>query len=182
MNVVFPVIFLLSAVYFLLFAPDRFLPAMLSGAQKAATLSLSLVAVYAVWLGFSGVVEDCGLNRFFAKKLNPVVKKVFSVSDEKTAEYITLNLSANMLGLSGAATPYGIKAAKSLKGGTHARVSASMLLVVNATSIQLLPTTAMALLVSYGSSAASVILPSFLASAFTTALGALLVKLFIRKE
>jgi spore maturation protein A len=88
-----------------------------------------------------------------------------------------------MLGLSGVATPFGIKAANSLKGATHARVSASMLLVVNATSIQLLPTTAMALLISYGASdPASVLLPSLLSSAFTTALGVVLVKLFIRKE
>jgi spore maturation protein A len=183
MNVVFPLVFLLSALYFLLFAPDSFLPALLSGAQKAATLSLSLVAVYAVWMGFGGVVEACGGNRFLAKKLDSAVKKLFSVSDEKTAEYITVNLSANMLGLSGVATPFGIKAANSLKGATHARISASMLLVVNATSIQLLPTTAMALLISFqAKNPVAILLPSFLSSAFTTVLGVILVKLFIRKE
>jgi spore maturation protein A len=169
-------------MYFLLFSPDSFLSAMLGGAQKAATLSLSLVAVYAVWMGFGALIEACGGNRSLAKKLDPVVKKLFSVSDEKTAEYITVNLSANMLGLSGVATPFGIKAANSLKGATHARVSASMFLVVNATSIQLLPTTAIALLVSFqAKNAASIILPSFLSSAFTTILGIALVKLFICK-
>lgn len=183
MNVVFAVVFLLSALYFLLFAPNEFLPALLSGAGKAGTLSLSLLTVYCVWMGLTELMEECGINRKISKVLKPSVKKLFKVTDEEAIGYITMNLSANMLGISGAATPFGIKAANRLQELPHARVSSSMLLVINATSVQILPSTVIALLVSFqAKNPASVILPSLLASIFTTGMGILLVKIFIRKD
>ena len=182
MNAVFTVVFLISNAVFLLFFPEKFLPALLSGGQKAATLCLTLLAVYAVWLGFSFVAEACGVNRFLSKILKPSVKKLFRISDEEGAEYVCTNLSANMLGLSGIATPYGIKAVNRLKNLPSATFSLSMLLVVNATSVQLLPTTVLSLLTSFGAeNAYSIVLPSLLATAFTTGMGILLCHIFIKK-
>ncbi len=183
MNGVFFFVFLLSTGWFLLFDPSSFLPTLLSGAQKAATLSLFLLSVYTVWMGLLKVAEESGLHKKAAKLLRPAVGKLFLTDDEEAIGYLSMNLAANMLGVSGAATPYGIKGAERLKEGTHARFSHAMLLVVNATSVQLVPTTVLSLFISYhAQNPYSILLPTFLCTLFTTGMGILFVKLFIRKE
>ena len=182
MNGIFTLIFILCALWFLIFAPEAFLPTLLTGGQKAAALCLSLLAVYAVFLGLTAVMEECGLNKKLSRLLRPVVSRLFGVTDERAAEYVSLNLSANMLGIGGAATPMGVRAAERLQDLPNARFTHSMLFVVNATSIQLLPTTVLALLSSYGAkNPSAIVLPSLLATAVSTALGVLLVFLFIRR-
>jgi len=89
--------------------------------------------------------------------------------------------------MGGAATPYGIRAATLLDKSKNARYSSSMLFVINATSLQLIPTSVVAFRIAAGSaSAADIILPTMLATAFSSVLGVLLVKLFVpagkRKE
>ena len=183
MNGIFLVLFLLCAGYFLLFAPESFLPVLLSGATRAGTVCLSLVAVYCVWMGLMQVMEACGLNRLLSRGLRPAVKGLFDTDDEGAVECLSMNLSANMLGLSGAATPFGIRAAERLDGGKNIRYNQSMLFVLNATSVQILPTTVLGLLLSYGAADAySIILPSLLSTAASTLLGVLGVKLLIRKD
>lgn len=181
MNGVFFVIFLFSTAWFLIFSPDSFLPALLSGAERASSLCVFLLAVYAVWMGLLKTAEESGLHKNVASFLRPAVKKLFLTDDEEATSYLSMNLAANLLGVSGAATPYGIKAAKSLKDGTHARVSQAMLLVVNAAGVQLIPTTAISVLLSYqATNPYAVLLPTLLCSLFTAGTGILLVKIFIK--
>lgn len=183
MNGIFPLIFLLCTLWFLVFSPESFLPALLSGGQKAATLCLSLLCAYTVFLGLTQVMEECGLSRKLSRLLRPLIRKLFGVTDEQAAEYISLNLSANMLGVGGAATPLGVRAAERLQTLPDKRFTHSMLFVVNATSVQILPTTVLALLASYGAeNPSAVVLPSLLASALSTLLGVLLVNLFVRRN
>lgn len=182
MNSVFFILFFLSTGWFLIFSPDAFLPTLLSGAQKAASLCVFLLAVYSVWMGFMKTAEESGLHRGVAKLLRPAVKKLFLTEDEKAIGYLSMNLAANLLGVSGAATPYGIKGAKALEGGTHARVSHAMLLVINAAGIELIPTTVLSLLTAYhAQNPYSILLPTLISSVFTTGMGILLVRLFIKK-
>lgn len=183
MNGIFLVVFILCSLYFLVFSPENFLPTLLGGTQKAATLTLSLVAVYSVWMGFAAVMEKSGLNEKVSRILQPVIKKLFHTQDERTLTYLSLNLSANMLGISGAATPFGIEAAQRLDDTPFARYNQNMLFVLNATGVQILPTTVLALFISYDAADAySLILPSLLASAISTVTGVIAVKLFIRKD
>ena len=92
---------------------------------------------------------------------------------------IAMNMSANMLGLGNAATPMGIKAMKALDDGSGiANTAMIMLIVLNATSIQLLPSTVIGLRASAGStSPADIILPTLIATITTTILGIVLVKI-----
>lgn len=183
MNGIFLVIFLLCAAYFIFFDPAGFLPALLAGGTKAATVCLSLVAVYCVWMGLLQVMEACGLNRLLSRGLRPAVRRLFATDDETAVQCLSMNLSANMLGLSGAATPFGIRAAERLSAGENARYNQSMLFVLSATSVQILPTTVLGLLLSYGAeNAYSILLPSLLATTVSTVLGVLGVIVFIRKE
>ena len=183
MNVVFAVIFILSGAVLLLVDPAGFLPALLDGATKSATLCLALLASYAAWLGLMQLWEESGVARGISKLLKPLCRKLFRTNDEEALSAIGMNLSTTLLGIGGAATPYGIKAASLLEKNKDAHYSSSMLFVVNATSLQLIPTSVVALRSSAGSaSAADIILPTMLATAFSTILGVLLVKLFIKTD
>lgn len=93
---------------------------------------------------------------------------------------IALNMSANMLGLGNASTPMGISALKKLDDGSGiANHAVIMLIVLNSTSIQLLPSTVIGLRASAGSSApADIILPTIISTIITFLMGILLVHLF----
>ena len=183
MNVVFAVIFILSGAVLLLVDPAGFLTALLDGATKSATLCLALLASYAAWLGLMQLWEESGVARGISKLLKPLCRKLFRTNDEEALSAIGMNLSTNLLGIGGAATPYGIKAASLLEKNKDAHYSSSMLFVVNATSLQLIPTSVVALRIAAGSaSAADIILPTMLATAFSTILGVLRVKLFIKTD
>lgn len=160
--------------------PENALSSMLNASAEAFELSIELCAVYAVWLGILEIVEESGLSEKLAKALRPLIRWMFKIEDKEAEKMIALNMSANMLGLGNAATPMGISAMKRLDDGsgtaTHAVI---MLVVLNATSIQLLPSTIIGLRSSAGSaSPADIILPTLISTACTFILGITLVKLF----
>ena len=129
------------------------------------------------------VWEDCGVARAVSKFVKPLIKKLFKTENEAALRAISMNVSVNLLGISGAATPYGIKAANLLDKTENAEYSSAMLFVLNATSIQLLPTSIIAVRVAMHSAAPNnIVIPTMLASALSTALGILLVKVFIKPK
>ena len=172
MNVIFTVIFCVSALALLFHSPDSFLSALLSGASKSAALCLSLLSTYAVWLGLMQVWEDSGVSRAFSKRLFPLASKLFKTKDEKTLSAVCMNLSVNLLGISGAATPYGIQAAALLDKTKHAEYASTLFFILNATSLQLFPTSIVAVRTALQSAnPTDVVLPILLSSAFATLLG-----------
>ena len=182
MNGIFTVVFFLSAILFLFVNPDGFLSSFLKGAEKAAVLSLSLLSIYCVWLGFFKVMEKSGLSEKLAKKLFPFAKKLFRSDDQEAVYLAGCNLSANFLGLPGAPTPLGIRATKKFYDAGN-EFAAAMLFVLNATSLQLLPTTVIALRVSAGSaSPADIFLPTLIATLVSTFLGVSLLLIFSWKK
>ena len=180
MNLLFAFIFILSSVFLLFLSPDSFLPSLLGGASKSATLCVSLIATYSVWLGLMNVWKDSGVTDCVSKLVRPLTKKLFKTEDEETVSAISMNLSVNLLGISGAATPYGIQAARLLDKSEHAEYASAMFFVLNATSIQLIPTSIIGIRVALKSGApADIVLPTLLTTAFSTLVGALLVRVFI---
>ena len=167
---------------FLILDPDGFLPALLSGGEKAATLSLSLLAVYCVWLGFFKVLERSGLAGKLSNAVFPLAKRLFKTDDKEAVYLASCNLSANFLGLPGAPTPLGVKAVEKFCANQN-HYAADMLFVLNATSLQILPTTVIALRLSAGSSSpADILLPTLLATLLSTLLGVLLVMISRKRK
>ena len=183
MNALFGIIFLVCAFLLLCSSPETFLATLLDGAGKAATLCLSFVATYAVWMGLMQVWQDSGVTRLISKLLKPIMRKLLKTEDDDALQAVCMNVSVNMLGISGAATPYGIKAANLLDKTKNAEYSSAMLFVLNATSLQLLPTSLVAVRTSMQSaSPTDIILPTILASLFSTLLGVTLTMLFLRPK
>lgn len=180
MNVIFSVIFLSATLILLIISPQTFLPTLLDGASKSGALCLSLVATYAVWLGLMQVWKDSGVTRGISKLLRPLSKRLFKTDDERALGAINMNLSVNLLGISGAGTPFGIESAKLLDETENAEYSSAMFFVLNATSLQLIPTSIIGVRVALKSAnPLNILVPTVLTSLFSTLLGALLVRIFI---
>ena len=180
MNTMFFVMTVASLILVTVVSPDSAFSIMISGASNAISLALKLCAIYAIWLSVLDIMQKVGMSRALDRLFSPITKRLFKGEDEKTREFITLNFSANLLGMGSAATPLGIKAMEGMQDGSDKATDNMILfMVVNATSIQLLPATIIGLRSSYGSASASVIiLPSLIATAVSTVCGVLLAKAF----
>jgi spore maturation protein A len=144
-----------------------------------------LLAVYALWCGIMEIISDSGLADKFAGALRLPLRWLYpSVPPNSPASrHIAMNMAANMLGVGNAATPAGLEAIKEMKEASLKRGEATikggeatddmcMLLVINCSSIQLIPTTVIALRQAAGSSApADILLPSLIASVCAAGFG-----------
>lgn len=170
MNAIFTAVFISSMIALLICAPDSFLPALMDGGRNSVNMALTLFTIYAVWMGLSKLCERSGISRGIAKALRPATRKIFKTDGYIATENLAMNISCNLLGLGGAATPYAVKAIGELEkeGNSYAQ---KLLFVINATSIQILPTTVIALRAGAGSiSASDIFLPSLICTAVSTLL------------
>lgn len=181
MNAIFSMLFILSALFLLLNNPELFLPTALEAAGDAATLCLALLSSYAVWMGLMQVWEESGVTKKISRLLRPICRRLFQTNDEATLQAISGNLSCNLLGIGGAATPYGIEAVRLLDKSPNAEYASCMFFVLNATSLQILPTSVVGLRAALGSgSPADIILPTILCTAASTLFAGFFTWLFLR--
>ena len=156
------------------------------GASAAVTLGLGLLGGIMFWSGLMEVMERTGLTAALSRMLRPLLYRLFPSSrqDGELARELSLNVSANLLGLGNAATPAGIRAAVRLR--EHAPDGAASdelcrLVVMNTASIQLLPTTVAAVRGAVGAVNAFDILPAvWITSLFSVAVGLLAERCFSR--
>ena len=183
MNILFTLLFLLCTFLLLCVSPDNFLPSLLEGASRGASISVALIANYSIWMGLMRVWEDSGVARSASKLLRPLVKRVFKTEHEEALQTISMNLSVTLLGISGAATPYGIRSANLLDQTENAEYASAMLFVLNATSLQLIPTSIVSVRVGMlSANPYDIILPTLFASLLSTIIGVTLTRLFIRPK
>lgn len=187
MNFVFAIMILVALVMLIIVSPESAFSIMIGGASSALKLAFTLIAIYAIWLSVLSLMEGIGLNRAMNRLFRPITKRLFKGESDLAFEYITLNFSANLLGMGGAATPLGIKAMECMQDGSEKATDNMILfMVINSTSIQLIPATIIGLRAAAGSNSASdIILPSLLATIISTVTGVILAKIcakFRRKE
>ena len=178
MNKIWLVMIISSFCMLIWSAPESIVGTMIEASGGALKLCVELIAVYAVWLGILELIDASGLGQKLAKALHPIIKRLFKIDNPEIEKMIALNMSANMLGLGNAATPMGIKAMQAMDDKSGIATPAMiMLIIINATSIQLLPSTIIGLRASAGSvSPDDIILPTILATTVTSVLGIILVK------
>ena len=168
MNVIFTVVFIASMITIAVVSPDELLSSLLGGAESSVKMALTRFCIYAVWMGLSKLAEKSGLSKYIARGLKPVTKRIFRTDDETANEQLAMNISCNLLGLGGAATPYAVKAVEELDKQSN-DFAQKLLFVINATSIQILPTTVIALRAGAGSlSPSDIFLPSLICTAIST--------------
>lgn len=152
------------------------------GAKEAVSLSISILGMICFWSGIMEIAIKSKLSDKIAILIKPLLKLIFKTRDNQTLAYISSNFTANLLGLSNAATPMGLKASEriiDLSDKKDTPQDLIMLIIINCSSIQLIPTTVGAIRASYGANnpfdiIGAVILTS-LCSVFS---GVILAKLF----
>lgn len=185
MNKIWVFLFILSIVSLCLFDPSQVLTGLLTASNNAVKLSFELCAVYAVWLGLFSILEQSGISQKVSKLLSPIINKIFGKNNlsAESKRYVSMNISANLLGMSGAATPLGIKAIESMQKDNPHKGTVSfamiMLIAISCSSVQLLPTSIIGMLSNAGSkNPTRILVPSIICSIVSTTLSILLVYLF----
>lgn len=171
-----------SIVMLLITSPAQTVMLMMGASEKSIEMCIEFLGIYAVWLGILQILDDTELSRKLSQALSKPITWVFGHTDEETKKNICLNVSSNILGLGSAATPFGIKAMQGMDDRTGTATKAMiMLVVINSTGVQLLPTTVIGMRAIAGSVSPSVILwPTLVATFVPTALGIFLVKVCYR--
>jgi spore maturation protein A len=152
--------------------------AVILSTTSAVELVIGLVGMMCLWCGIMKVAQKSGLTDKLAMVLRPILRIIFKDTgkNQKAMESITMNLTANMMGLSNAATPFGIKAMEEMQKSNIEKDTANndmaLFLVLNAACIQFLPTTVISIRAAYNSqNPAIIILPAIIATGTAAALG-----------
>jgi spore maturation protein A len=157
------------------------------GAKSAVFTILSFAGVMCFWTGIMKIAEKSGISQKVEKLLKPIINFLFPHTGDEAKKYIAMNMSANLLGMGNAATPMGIKAMHCLDMENKNPICASdnmcMLVILNTSSLQLIPTTIIALRVAATSSNPfSVILPIWISSLTALLTAVLLAKLYFGRS
>ena len=173
MNLLFFLLFFASMVWMLFTDPAGAMSAALAGAENAVTVSVKMLAVYALWLGILGVMKSNGVAEALSRLFRPLTKRLFKGEKEETHSLISQNLAANFLGIGSAATPLGIGAVRLMQGEQpYATDNTVLFIVINACGVQLLPATIIALRAQAGSaSPADILLPTVISTLVTAVIG-----------
>ena len=143
---------------------DAVAAAAVEGAQAALELAISMGGMLCLWSGVVEIMARSGLSEKLAGLMEPLLRKLFPTArkDQAICESIAANVSANLLGLGNAATPLGLQAIGRMAGETPGKASDDMcmLVVCNAASLQLIPTTVAAVRLGAGCARPFDILPA----------------------
>ena len=178
---------------------DMVTEAVVSSSREAVSLCISMAGVTALWSGLMKIAENSGLVELLSVKMHPILRFLFPgiKKDSKEERYIGLNFLSNILGLGWAATPAGLKAMEALAEleeerrqkntdaingeppsppGTASREMCTFL-IMNISSLQLIPVSIIAYRSQYGSvNPAAITGPAILATAVSTAVAVIFCK------
>ena len=152
--------------------------ATINSSKEAVTLCISMVGIMAMWTGMMQVAKKCGLVASFTKTLRPIIRFLFPdlPKGHVVNEYIASNMIANIIGLGWAATPMGLIAMRELKSlnadSDMASCDMCTLLIINISSLQLIPVNIIAYRNQYGSvNPAEILMAGIITTCISTLVG-----------
>ncbi|WP_027632505.1 nucleoside recognition domain-containing protein [Clostridium hydrogeniformans] len=156
-------------------------------AGDTVQLVIGIMGLMCMWCGVMKIAEKSGLMDKIARGLRPILKVLFkgAANDSKALGAIVMNLTANMMGLSNAATPFGIKAMEEMDRLNGGRDEASndmvLFLVLNAACIQFIPSTVISIRAAEGSqNPGIIIIPAIIATSCAAIVGVIVCKVLQR--
>lgn len=163
MNYIWAILVIISVVFSIVTGKGSELgSALLSSGEVSIELLLTLAGSISIWSGIMAIADNSGITKALSTLFRPVLKLLFSEykDNESVMNSVSTNITANLIGLGNAATPAGLKAIAGMYNGEN-RVNNSMatFIVMNTSSIQIVPTTIIALRLANGSSAPMEIAP-----------------------
>ncbi len=192
MNFLWPILIIISFIISLLSGNiDNVNNSIFSSVSDVINLTLTLIGNMCLWCGLIKIIQETKLMKIIKKALQPILNWLYpeARSNKKAMENISINMVSNILGIGNAATPAGIKAMQELQeqNTNKEELSNSMLtlIVLNTTSLQLIPTTIIAIRSSLGSAEpTNIIFPIWISTIVGTLVGVTGVKILcnIRKN
>ena len=158
LNLVWPIFIIISIIYACLFGTlPNVNDSIFDTIESTMSLLFTLAGTMCFWSGIMNVLEKTDFFLKMRKKISKVIKIIFRdiENDSKESEFISLNILSNLLGLGNAATPMGIKAMDAMdeknKNKKYMTKDMMMFILINTASIQIIPTTVIAIRASLGS-------------------------------
>lgn len=179
-NYIWGVFIILGITYSIINKDPNLTNNLLTSGKNSIDMILTILPLMCLWLGITKIAEASSLLTLVSKKLSKVVRIIFPEipKDHPAIGYISSNIVMNMLGLGNAATPFGIKAMEKLKELNKNKdvASRSMItfLVINTSSVTVIPTTVISLRLLHGSIDASEIIPVTILTTFISTFIALI--------
>lgn len=189
LNKIWPFFIIISFVFALITGNiENFNNSIFSSCTQAVELTIKLFGTMCLWNGLMKIVQETSLIRKLSNMISPFMKILFPKMKKEDKEYkeITINIIANLLGIGNAATPLGLKAMQTMqeKNPNKEKITdeMAMFIVLNTASLQLIPTTVIAVRASLGSSnAAQIILPVWIATLVADMAGIIASKILMKK-
>jgi len=190
LNKLWPIFIVLSICYAIFTGNiEKINNSIFDGTKSSVELSINLLGTICLWNGIMEIAANTNIIGILTKFLEPILKILFPEikNNAKIKSEISMNMIANILGLGNAATPLGLKAMKSMqkenKDKTKLTNSMAMFIIINTASIQLIPTTVIAIRNSLGSEKPTqIIFPVWLVTIIAAVTGILVTKIFIKIE
>lgn len=160
----------------------------LTSSKTALDMTIQIFPVMALWLGIMNIAKESGLLKRFSKFISPFLSKLFPEipKGHESLSYMSSNIIANLFGLGNAATPFGLKAMKSLQELNDKKdtASSSMItfLVLNTSGLTLVPTTIISLRMLYGSTNPTEIVFACILATFCSTVGGLILDRLLRSR
>jgi len=179
-NYIWGVFIILGITYSIINKDPNLTNNLLTSGKNSIDMILTILPLMCLWLGITKIAEASSLLTLVSKKLSKVVRIIFPEipKDHPAIGYISSNIVMNMLGLGNAATPFGIKAMEKLKELNKNKDAASRsmitFLVINTSSVTIIPTTVISLRLLHGSMDASEIIPVTILTTFISTFIALI--------
>lgn len=190
LNKIWPIFIMVSFIYGILTGNvNQINQSIFDSTASAVQLSITFLGTICLWNGIMQIAQKTSLITKLTKLLKPLIYFLFPEikNNEKAKKEITMNMIANLLGLGNAATPLGLKAMKTMQEENVKKDTVSnsmaMFIVLNTASLQLIPTTVIAIRASLNSNNPSqIILPVWGATIAAAVAAICVTKIFISKS
>jgi len=190
LNKIWPGIIIVSFIYAVISGNvDKINSSMFESTKSAVELAITFLGTMCLWNGIMKIAYNSNLINKIVNLLNPIIKRIFPEvnNNEKIKKEISMNMVANILGLGNAATPLGIKAMKSMqdenKDKNKLSNSMMMFIVINTASLQIIPTTVLAIRSSLNSqNTTSIVVYVWIATLCSIITAIFITKILIKKR
>ncbi len=190
LNIIWPIFIIISFIYAIFTGNvDKINNSIFEYTESAVNLSITLLGTMCLWNGIMEIASKTTIIDKLTKFLSPIIKFLFPElkNDSLIKKQISMNMIANILGLGNAATPLGIKAMRTMQSDNKQKDkltnSMAMLIVLNTASLQIIPTTVIAIRSSLGSvNPTKIIFAVWIATIIAAIIGILATKIFIKLD
>lgn len=189
LNIIWPIFIIISYIYAIFTGRvNQINNSVFESCESAVKLTITFLGTMCLWSGIMQIAKKTTLIDKLTNFLNPIMKILFPEIQKQNPVHkeISMNMVANILGLGNAATPLGLKAMRTMQKENPRKDtltnSMAMFIIINTASIQLIPTTVIAIRSSLGSTnPTSIIIPVWIATICAACAGVIAAKILMKK-